>query len=1256
MKFRLKTIIGIAFIEGLLLVVLVSSSMTYLHDSNEVELQRRASTAATLFATVTTDALLTMDLARMEQLAEDFLKNPDVVYVRIADKDRWLVQKGSAEALQRSFAPDSTLDLVNDGVYDTFSPIREAGQDYGRVELGLSVGPIQAVIKEARLRIMGLAILEMVLVALFSWLLGSYLTRQLKDLTTASNRVAAGDFSLQLPIRGRDELAGVAIAFNSMSVYLLKLYTDWQAALSQAQQRSDRLQAIVDSQRDGLIVIDDNGLITLFSRSAEQIFGYQAEEVVGRNVNVLMPEPDHSSHDQYLKNYRETGEKRVTNSARQVQGLRKDGSVFTMDLSITDLKTDNQIVFIGVVRDVTELKLLEGVREDALNRLQKITSRVPGVVYEFLLRPDGRSCFPYASEGLLNIYRTKPEDVLVDASQVFTLIHPDDFEGVVASIQKSALDLTPWIQEYRVIFDNGDQRWLQGSSTPERVADGSMLWYGFISDITERKHIEEALKESENRFRMMADHAPVLIWIAGLDKLCYYLNKVWLDFTGRTLEQEISNGWAEGVHPDDFQCCLDTYVLAFDARQSFTMDYRLRRFDGEYRWLRDNGIPRYDEHGVFWGYIGSCVDITDRKNIETKLRLSDVALQKITQGVLITDTRFNIIWANDAFELITGYTPADITGQTCRFLQGPLTDLQTKNEIRLALENNEQFFGTILNYRKDGSIFWNELTILPIFNEENKVTNFMSVTRDITIQKEAKAALTLGRDQAEHATLIKSQFLAMMSHEIRTPLNAILGAQELLAYTDLGDTQKDFLKMAADAGNNLLLLVNDILDLTKVEAGKLELENIVFDVVKLVEETVRLVSIKASEKNLVISTELSPDVGTWFSGDPWRIRQVLLNLLANAIKFTETGSITLKLSLRSTGANDGAILFEVTDTGIGIDQKVQERLFDVFVQVDPSDTRKYGGSGLGLVISKRLVELWGGHLGVVSNVGLGSCFWFTCGKAANAPHPVLIADQSAEEIAEEIAEPTTAKLLLVEDSIINQTILASMLRSEGHLVDVASCGAEAITEASKNTYDLIFMDVSMPDMSGMEATQIIRKLGGAALTVPIIAITAHAIKGYKEMCLAAGMNGYATKPIRQKDLLALVQQWCGHITKELVVTENIEMVTSNQEWLDDQVMNQLEEDYGKEKIPSLLHIFIDELEKRCDAIKSAINRRDLIALNHEAHSIKSGSAIFGAWPLHTLAKETELCGYKDDLEASLNMAGKLLACAKATMSAMAQRC
>jgi PAS domain S-box-containing protein len=1252
MRFRLKTIVGIAFIEGLLLVVLVSSSMTYLHDSNEGELQRRASTAATLFATVTTDALLTMDLARMEQLAEDFLKNPDVVYVRIADKDRWLVQKGSAEALQRSFAPDSTLDLVNDGVYDTFSPIREAGQDYGRVELGLSVGPIQAVIKEARLRIMGLAILEMALVALFSWLLGSYLTRQLKDLTTASNRVAAGDFSLHLPIRGRDELADVAVAFNSMSVQLLKLYNDWQVALSQAQQRSVRLQAIVDSQRDGLVVTDGNGLITLFSCSAEQIFGYQAQEVMGRNVNALMPESDHGYHDQYLKNYHETGEKRVIESARQVKGLRKDGSVFIMDLSITELKTDDQFGFIGVVRDVTEIKLLESVREDTLNRLQKITSRVPGVVYEFLLRPDGSSCFPYASEGLLNIYRTKPADVLDDASKIFALIHPDDFEAVVASIQKSALDFTLWNQEYRVIFDNGDQRWLQGSSIPERQADGSTLWYGFISDITERKQIEEALKESENRFRSMADHAPVLIWIAGLDKLCYYFNKVWLDFTGKTLEQESGNGWAEGVHPDDFQRCLDTYVSAFDARQSFTMEYRLRRFDGEYRWLTDNGIPRYDDNGVFLGYIGSCVDITARKNIETKLRLSDVALQKIAQGILITDDKHNIVWSNAAFELTTGYTLAEITGQNCRFLQGLLTDKNKKKDISLALESNSQFFGEILNYRKDGATFWNELTILPIFNEENKLTNFMGVTRDVTIQKEAEAALIMGRDQAEHATLVKSQFLAMMSHEIRTPLNAILGAQELLANTDLAATQKFYLKMAVDAGNNLLLLVNDILDLTKVESGKLALENSDFDVVKLVKETVELVSIKARDKNLVVSIERSPDFQSWLNGDPLRFRQVLLNLLTNAVKFTETGGITVKLSLRPTEANDGLILFEVIDTGIGISQEVQGRLFDVFVQADLSDTRKYGGSGLGLAISKRLVELWGGHLGVVSNAGVGSCFWFTFGTAALAPNSGLMADQSAEEMV----APTTAKLLLVEDSFINQTILASMLRSAGHFVDVASSGAEAITAASENSYDLIFMDVSMPDMSGMDATEIIRKQGGTAATVPIIAITAHAIKGYQEMCLAAGMNGYATKPISQKDLLALVQQWCGPQTEEQVVSKNVETVVSNKEWLDVTVIHQLEEDYGMEKIPSLMHIFIDELEKRCDAIKSAIGRRDLITLNHEAHSIKSGSAIFGAWPLHDLAKETELCGYNDDLDASLIMAGKLLTCAKATMAAMVQRC
>ncbi|MDD1624495.1 MAG: PAS domain S-box protein [Methylococcaceae bacterium] len=880
MSFRLKTILGIVFIVGLLLLALVMSSLVYLRDSNQAELQRRAATVANLFAMATKDAVLSADLARLEQLASDFLKNPGVIYVRIADRDHLLVKAGAAKSLQQPFRADSTLDLVDDGVYDTFAIIREAGQDYGRVELGLSVESIQAVINEARQCIVILAALVMGLVALFSWLMVSNLTRQLASLEAASKRVANGEFSPQLPVRGRDEFARVAKSFNNMSEHVGNIYHELQLALSEAKQRGERLQGVVDSVMDGLIAIDKKGSITLFSHSSEQIFGYPADEVMGRNVNMLMPEPYHSAHDQYLQNYLNNGERRIIGIGREVQGLRKDGTLFPMDLSITEMFTADEQGFIGLVRDITQ-----------------------------------------------------------------------------------------------------------------------------------RKQMDEQLHDSESMKKAMLESSlDAIITIDMHGNICEFNHPATVIF-GYTLAEVLGESMAELFVPE------------------------------QYRDAHRQGIQRYLKTG--------------KSNVLGR--------------------RFEI---------------------------------------------------TAL--RRTGEEFPIELAITPIRHGEQ--TYFTAFLRDISESKLAEESLRRGREQAEHASLVKSQFLAMMSHEIRTPLNAILGTQELLADTALDDTQKKYLEMARDAGSSLLTLINDILDLTKVEAGKLELENIVFDSIQVVNEVVQLVGVKAREKNLVLTSAVSPEVSPWVTGDPWRLRQVLLNLLTNAIKFTPSGIIAVKLSPRPVAEADGVLLFEVVDTGIGIAKEVQQGLFELFIQADPSDTRKYGGSGLGLAISKRLVELWGGHMGLDSRPGVGSRFWFSFGSAADAPKIILTHDDATGKSL--VQSSAAAHILLVEDSPTNQAVLLVMLRSGGHSVDVADSGTASIAAARTNHYDLIFMDVSMPDMNGMDATRSIRQLGGAAASVPIIAMTAHAVKGYKEMCLAAGMNGYATKPINKKDLLALVEKWCGNAGAE----------------------------------------------------------------------------------------------------------------------------
>ena len=450
------------------------------------------------------------------------------------------------------------------------------------------------------------------------------------------------------------------------------------------------------------------------------------------------------------------------------------------------------------------------------------------------------------------------------------------------------------------------------------------------------------------------------------------------------------------------------------------------------------------------------------------------------------------------------------------FFRGILKDKDRKN-IRLLLK------------RIDGSEFLSQLTC------QYLQANLRIAFTDLTELKHAEVALKKGLKEAKRKIDVKSQFLAMMSHEIRTPLNAILGMQELLTHTRLDNTQKEYLQTAALAGNNLLAIINDILDLTKVEAGKLDLEAIPFNVIELTQLCVQLVSVMAQAKELKLITIIDPELTPWISGDPLRFRQVLLNLLSNAIKFTEQGSVTVTLSSYASTDSACALLVEVIDTGIGIPENLQAGLFEVFVQVDPSDTRKYGGSGLGLAISKRLVTLWGGQIGIDSTPYVGSRFWFTFGTLAEAPKqpiiPTIMQDDSHKNYN------CIARVLLVEDSLINQAVLAAMLRKGGHQVDLADCGTQGIEAASEKVYDIILMDVSMPDMSGMEATAIIRQLGGAAATVPIIAITAHALAGYEAMCLAAGMNGYATKPINQKDLLALVDTWSTN--KESQTTEVI---------------------------------------------------------------------------------------------------------------------
>ena len=799
---------------------------------------------------------------------------------------------------------------------------------------------------------------------------------------------------------------------------------------------------------------------------------------------------------------------------------------------------------IGEVRDFSddELVLLQGLaaqgaqaisnaqlhrqqlqtEEVARGYLEKITEQTPGALFEFQFTPEGMMSFPFVSPSIADIHPSLTAEMLKrDGSLVFSTIHPDDVEMIKASVQASHETLVNWDVEFRVAADDGI-RWHRGNAKPEKQPDGTVIWYGIFQDITDRKQVEDGLQKSEERFRQLADNIRDVFWMTDVWKpQVLYVSQAYEEVWGRSRADIYRDPteWIQAILPDDRGLASAAFDRQLQGKATDT-EYRIQKPDGSIVWIRDRSFPVRNSEGEIYRIAGIAQDITEYRQTVQALRESQERYQSLFENVPIAlgvaDMQGNILAYNKAMVAQVALTDED-EGR-----QFTLEDAYAHPRERAALLRTLREQGFVEKHeveirRVNGTTYPAHISIRPITWANQPAT--LAMIEDISERKQAQAE-RIGRQIAEQANTAKSEFLSRMSHELRTPMNSILGFAQLLEMSQkepLSSTQQSRVEQILKAGRHLLDLINQVLDISRVESGRLDISLEAVDVAAVATAVLDLAVPLATERRIRVHGEVDLKQATYVTADQQRLKQVMINLLANAIKYNKEGG---EVWLACESRPDGWQRISVRDTGPGIPPEQQEKLFQPFERLGAEQRDEVEGTGLGLALSKRLVELMGGRIGVESGVGAGSTFWV---ELPGAEHPAngMTPPLAARPLPAIYGQNQT--ILYIEDNLANYELVAQVLAEEVQAKLVwAIQGSIGLELARQHLPDLILLDLNLPDMHGSEVLARLRQDETTA-AIPVIVISADATPHQIERLKDAGADGYLTKPLNVAEFLRTTQ-------------------------------------------------------------------------------------------------------------------------------------